>query len=207
MFSSSASNTSSPKRQKSKTPSQKSIDDQKYLFELLSKNNLVFVKGKISIRSKTRCNRKKFTPEEDEKLIKLASTHNRWEDIAKEMPGRNGRQCRDRYKNYLKPGYFNGQWTPEEDIILQKKFNEYGPQWSMIKQFFNNRSSNSLKNRWNYYISKHINEDHSSPQIEQIIEKPEDNEEDDHKDDEFLAFYDQNDDMWDFGFNDINLFD
>ena len=167
MLNSSTDHKTPSKKQKSKTHAKKSFDDQKYLMDLLHKNNLVFVKGKISIRSKTRCNRKKFTPEEDEKLISLAATHNRWEDIAKEMPGRNGRQCRDRYKNYLRPGYFNGQWTPEEDNILQKKFNEYGSQWSVIKKFFNNRSSNSLKNRWNYYISKHLNEkENNSIQIE-----------------------------------------
>ena len=82
------------------------------------------------------------------------------------MPGRNGRQCRDRYTNYLMPGYFNGQWTTEEDHILETKFIEYGPQWSKITKFFNNRSSSSLKNRWNYYLAKHIKEKSEEYKVE-----------------------------------------
>lgn len=102
--------------------------------------------------------RKKFSPEEDEKLRNLVNEmgYIKWDEIAKEMPGRTGRQCRDRYKNYLVPGFFNGEWTKEEDEILCKKYLEYGSQWSKITQFFTNRNANSLKNRWNYFISKHL---------------------------------------------------
>lgn len=205
MLSSSASLNSTFKRQKLTSAAKKKRDDQKYLVDLLHKNNLVMVKGKICIRSKTRCIKKKFTPEEDEKLIQLANTKTRWEEIAKELPGRNGRQCRDRYKNYLKPGYFNGQWTHEEDEILQKKYNEFGPQWSLIKRFFNNRSSNSLKNRWNYYISKHLNDSsNNSNQIENPIEKKEN---DDQKDDKDFDFFEVNDEIWDLDIKEVNLFD
>ena len=103
----------------------------------------------------------KFTPDEDEKLKKLVETigSQKWDLIAKEMPGRNGRQCRDRYKNYLMPGYFTGQWSKEEDLILRKKYYEYGPQWSKIADFLKNRSSNAVKNRWNYFVSKHLEEE------------------------------------------------
>ena len=120
----------------------------------------IIVKGKIRMKPKIKCQRKKFSPEEDKKLKKLVETMNtyKWDDIAKYMPGRNGRQCRDRYKNYLSSSYFNGQWTVEEDSILRNKYFELGPQWSRLTQFFNNRSCNAIKNRWNYYVSKHLNE-------------------------------------------------
>ncbi|KAK8834284.1 hypothetical protein M9Y10_026271 [Tritrichomonas musculus] len=102
--------------------------------------------------------RKKFTPEEDEKLKNLVENteFKKWDAIAKEMPGRTGRQCRDRYKNYLVPGFFNGQWSKEEDNLLRLKYAEFGPHWSKITAFFKNRSANALKNRWNYFVSKHI---------------------------------------------------
>lgn len=131
----------------------------------------IIVKGKIRMKPKIKCQRKKFSPEEDKKLKKLVETMNtyKWDDIAKYMPGRNGRQCRDRYKNYLSSSYFNGQWTVEEDSILRNKYFELGPQWSRLTQFFNNRSCNAIKNRWNYYVSKHLNEISSEiPKYEKI---------------------------------------
>lgn len=100
--------------------------------------------------------RKKFTPEEDEKLKQLVGLFGskKWESIASQMPGRTGRQCRDRYKNYLVPGYFNGQWTQEEDDLLKEKYLNMGPQWSKMTAFFDGRSANSLKNRWNYFVCR-----------------------------------------------------
>lgn len=108
----------------------------------------------------TKTPRKKFSPEEDEKLRSLVEKmgSKKWEIIAKDMPGRTGRQCRDRYQNYLIPGFFNGQWSKQEDDLLLKKFIEYGSQWSKITPFFKNRSANALKNRWNYFVSRHSHE-------------------------------------------------
>lgn len=102
--------------------------------------------------------RRKFTEEEDHKLKELVEKHGckKWESIAALIPGRTGRQCRDRYKNYLVPGYFNGQWSQTEDDILREKFLEMGPQWSKMTKFFTGRSANSLKNRWNYFVCRQI---------------------------------------------------
>lgn len=107
---------------------------------------------------KGKMKRRKFTEEEDKKLKKLVEEigSKKWEDIAKLMPGRTGRQCRDRYQNYLIPGFFNGQWSQQEDDLLKLKYLEYGSQWSEITKFFSNRSANSLKNRWNYFVSRQI---------------------------------------------------
>lgn len=102
--------------------------------------------------------RKKFSFEEDEKLKYLVKKHGsrKWDIIAREIPGRTGRQCRDRYMNYLVPGFFNGQWSKKEDELLLEKYVEFGSQWSKITKFFPGRSANSLKNRWNYFVSKHL---------------------------------------------------
>lgn len=100
--------------------------------------------------------RKKFSPEEDKLLTDLVLKFGpkKWSVIAQYLPFRTARQCRDRYSNYLAPGFFNGQWTQEEDDLLYEKYKEIGPKWSQMKDFFKNRSPNSLKNRWNYFISK-----------------------------------------------------
>lgn len=60
-------------------------------------------------------NKRKFTQEEDSKIchfVKIYGTK-RWSLIAKNLPNRTGKQIRDRYRNYLFPGFFNGQWSKE----------------------------------------------------------------------------------------------
>lgn len=100
--------------------------------------------------------RKKFSPEEDAQLKKLVSQFGpkKWEFIARYLPGRTGRQCRDRYQNYLVPGFYSGQWTKEEDDLLYQKYSEIGPAWSKLSVFFPNRSANAIKNHWNYFVSR-----------------------------------------------------
>lgn len=100
--------------------------------------------------------RRKFTEEEDKFLTELVKEMGpkKWEEIAKRMPNRTARQCRDRYSNYLIPGFFNGEWSSEEDELLYQKYQEIGPRWAVLKEFFKNRSPNSIKNRWNYFVSR-----------------------------------------------------
>lgn len=101
--------------------------------------------------------RRKFTPEEDEKLSRIIAQYGpkKWDKVASFMPGRTGRQCRDRFHNYLNPSLTNGPWTREEDRILEQKVLEYGQHWNKIVQFFKGRSDNNVKNRWHTYISRH----------------------------------------------------
>lgn len=100
--------------------------------------------------------KRKFTPEEDSKICELVDKYGprNWELIAREIPGRNSRQCRDRYQNYLIPGFFNGQWTKEEDELLYIKINQMGHQWTKMMKFFPGRTANCIKNRWNYFVCK-----------------------------------------------------
>ena len=39
-------------------------------------------------------------------------------------------------------------WTFEEDQLLVKKYAEFGPQWNKISKFFDKRSDNNVRNRW-----------------------------------------------------------
>lgn len=68
------------------------------------------------------------------------------------VPGRNSRQCRDRYTNYLAPGLIHADWSEEEDKLLAEQFNLNGPKWTQIKKLFPTRSANDIKNRYNYTV-------------------------------------------------------
>ena len=72
------------------------------------------------------------------------------------MPNRTSRQCRDRYRNYLDPQIMNTAWKKEEDILLLEKYNIFGSKWSIIAQFFPNRTANNIKNRYNYTLKRRI---------------------------------------------------
>lgn len=42
----------------------------------------------------------------------------KWSDVAKKMPGREGKQCRERWHNHLSPSIKKTPWTPTEQWIL-----------------------------------------------------------------------------------------
>lgn len=100
------------------------------------------------------CHHVKFTQEEDELLRQLVIEfgENDWRHLAKRMEGRNPRQCRDRWQNYLNPNLNNGSWTPEEDQLLLEKREELGPKWKLITTFFVNRTDSMIKTRYNSLI-------------------------------------------------------
>jgi hypothetical protein len=54
----------------------------------------------------------------------------------------------------MSPGLNLSAWTPEEDALLREKFEVYGPQWSILKSFFINRSAINVKNHWTTLISQ-----------------------------------------------------
>ena len=98
----------------------------------------------------------KFSPEEDLLLIdavKILGT-NAWHDIAKKVPGRNARQCRERWNNYLNPSLISTPWSPEEDIFLLQKRQDLGLHWQNIATFFPTRSKNSIKNRYSILMRR-----------------------------------------------------
>ena len=92
----------------------------------------------------------KFSKEEDERLRQVINHYGvqDWDVISHQMPGRNQRQCRERWFNYLSPTVNKEPFTPEEDQLLIEKYNEHGSRWVRIAKFFSGRSDTAIKNRW-----------------------------------------------------------
>lgn len=136
----------------------------KFLMNNTTKNNQIMLpQNNIQMRNNSQNShvslRKLFTKEEDEKikkLVKIFGTRH-WDLISQFIDGRTAKQCRDRYSNYLIPDYFQGEWSFEEDSLLIKLFNENGAKWSTIQKSFPNRSANSIKNRWHYFLRRKNN--------------------------------------------------
>ena len=120
------------------------------------------LQNKISEEEKERQLKKKqgtkriFTHTEDELLLFLVNLmgEKKWKEISKLIPGKSVRQCRERYKTYLKPGLNLAEWTPEDDKRLKELVNKYGPKWAVLTSYFPGRTDNALKNRYNVHLNE-----------------------------------------------------
>ena len=65
--------------------------------------------------------------EEDEIVMKLVSQSGarNWSYIAKNLPGRIGKQCRERWHNHLNPDIKKERWTEEEDAAIIEAHKKY----------------------------------------------------------------------------------
>ncbi|GAX72556.1 hypothetical protein CEUSTIGMA_g12.t1 [Chlamydomonas eustigma] len=96
---------------------------------------------------------KKWTEEEMQRLVYSINTQGRdrinWAEVSKVLPGRTGKQCREKWKNDLRPDINKEPWTAREEYILARLHSEVGNQWAEIAKYLNGRSENSIKNHWN----------------------------------------------------------
>lgn len=98
-------------------------------------------------RSKKFIPKNRFTANEDKILRKLVKENGEdWNLVANQM-GRDPRQCRERWLNYVDPKLTNRDWLQSEDEELLRIYEMYGSKWKTIKGFYPGRSTNQIKNR------------------------------------------------------------
>ncbi|KAJ6232783.1 myb protein-related [Anaeramoeba flamelloides] len=79
--------------------------------------------------------------------VKSIGDHS-WSHISCLVPGRNSKQCRERWRNQLNPNINRSPISLEEEELLIQKQSELGNKWSQIAVFFDARPDNMLKNAW-----------------------------------------------------------
>ena len=88
-----------------------------------------------------------WCPNEDQQLVDLVKQYGgkHWARIASMLPGRTGKQCRERWCNNLDPSLKKGAWTAEEDATILALHAKLGTRWAEIAKSLPGRSDNSVR--------------------------------------------------------------
>ena len=99
-----------------------------------------------------------WSKNEDELLTKLVLSNGAkdWTKIAALLPGRIGKQCRERWHHHLNPNVVKRKWTIEEDMLIIKLYLKFNSRWSEMAKHIDGRTDNQIKNRYNSNLKKRL---------------------------------------------------
>ncbi|KAL5568038.1 hypothetical protein UlMin_024613 [Ulmus minor] len=110
-------------------------------------------------KPKTKHRKGLWSPEEDQKLRNyiLKNGHGCWSSVPINAGlQRNGKSCRLRWINYLRPGLKRGTFSKQEEETILALHRMLGNKWSQIAQHLPGRTDNEIKNYWHSYLKKKV---------------------------------------------------
>ncbi|KAK9699866.1 hypothetical protein RND81_08G200400 [Saponaria officinalis] len=111
-----------------------------------------------------------WSKEEDEIIVQMVKKYGpkKWSTIAQHLPGRIGKQCRERWHNHLNPGINKEAWTQEEELVLIHAHELYGNKWAELTKYLPGRTDNAIKNHWNSSVKKKLDSYKASGLLAQL---------------------------------------
>ena len=78
------------------------------------------------------------------------------EELRKRLPQstKTGKQCRERYRNYLDPNITKKEWTKSDKLLFLLLHRQSGNRWGQIAKYYNGRSDISLKNLFYSFVRR-----------------------------------------------------
>ena len=118
-----------------------------------NKNKSKGKRGKdiIPVTKASRKAKAKWSENEDmllEESVKVHGARN-WIAVSSLVPGRNAKQCRERWTSQLDPSINHMEFSMEEDETIQQQYKIHGRQWAKIAVSLTGRSPIAIKNRFN----------------------------------------------------------
>ncbi|KAG6611680.1 Myb-like protein [Phytophthora cinnamomi] len=102
------------------------------------------------LQSRRALARQPWTQHEDEMLSSIVEREgaSQWTVVASLLPGRNAKQCRERWHHQLDPSIKREAWSADEDTLLVTLQRKFGNAWSRMVAYLPGRTDNAIKNRW-----------------------------------------------------------
>ncbi|PIN13471.1 Transcription factor, Myb superfamily [Handroanthus impetiginosus] len=129
-------------------------------------------------KTKKKHNKGLWSPDEDQKLKDYVTKHGHgcWSSVPINAGlQRNGKSCRLRWINYLRPGLKRGPFSLAEEETILALHQKFGNKWSQMAHHLPGRTDNEIKNYWHSCLKKratkmaqNAQEQHNNAQIQTL---------------------------------------